>query len=91
MKNCWDPQNIERKNYFISPLLGSATSDSPLSGKICLKGHHGKYVGATPKQTATCSSPNGGPEETVEIVVISTDTVALKSSFGKFLSGWCLL
>ncbi|KAL5264916.1 hypothetical protein ACHWQZ_G005866 [Mnemiopsis leidyi] len=65
---------------------GSTTSDSPLSGKICLKGHHGKYVGATPKQTATCSSPNGGPEETVEIVVISTDKVALKSSFGKFLS-----
>ena len=67
---------------------GAANPTNPLSGKICLKGHHGKFVGATSDQKATCNSPNGGSEETVEIVVIKTDVVALKSKFGKFLSGW---
>lgn len=66
----------------------SATS---VGGRVYLKSHHGKYLGATFDDRATCSSATTGThygtEEIIEVVVMETGQVSLKSFFGKFLSG----
>ncbi|XP_063675560.1 uncharacterized protein LOC134812224 isoform X3 [Bolinopsis microptera] len=62
-----------------------ASSGGALKGKLGIKSHHGTFIGA-PNSSATCSSKSLGGDETIEVVEIKANTVALKSKHGKYLS-----
>jgi hypothetical protein len=67
--------------------FSTAAPESKLSGKLCIKGNHGSYIGTTPSMGATCKSNNPGAEEIVDVVSVEGNIVALKSTFGKYLTG----